>query len=147
MTTLISIDRTSLSLSALTMSDMPPATSGWWVDSRGFGRPEHTKRRTYASDAPWTKGKVLTASVADQSTLPFTFWGMAASTSALYALMDALEAALDQFTYTVTVTDNALARTWTCDPADVRWSDMSLAQSRAMIVMGTVTIPVYPVAS
>jgi hypothetical protein len=140
----ISIDRTALSLAALVIGDTP--ATGLWVPPDGVGRPAKTWRTASAS-SNFTHGEVPTRAVLEQSAQLLTVHAEAASTSALHALQDELEAAVFQFVYDVTVTEDGQARTWTCYPADVAWSDITPGMVAARLSTATLTIPCYPVGA
>lgn len=139
----LSIDRTALGLGPLVFSS--PDT-GLWLNEEGLSRPAKTQRRTYAGESKWVNGSTLVSSVLEQSSLPFTGYAQAATQAELVAMQDEVEEALFQWAYDVTVTENGVARTWACDPADVSWGDFDSGMSAALMVRATVTIPVYPIA-
>lgn len=141
----VSIDRTSLSLSALVINDYPGA--GLWLPEDALQRPAKAQRLTYAADSPFVHGSLLTSAVLLQSSLPMSVKAGAATTAALEDLMDELEAALFQFTYDVTVTVDGSPRVWRADPADIGWGTIDSGEVAARIATASVTIPVYPVSA
>lgn len=138
----LSIDRTSLSLGALVYGN--PST-GLWIPEDGVGRPALERRNEYASQARFLHGSTLVASTLDQGSLPVRLYHQAASTAALVAAQDALEAALGQFTYEATLTVDGVATTWTCDPASIGWGDLDSGMAHAFLAEARVVIPVHPV--
>lgn len=145
MTLSITIDRSSLSLADLSLTDTPGGA--FWLPEDALQRPAKAWRRTYAGSSPWLHGSTLTAAVLEQSTLPFTIYTQAASAAALDMQMDELEAALSQFTYDTTVTVNGVAKTWACDPGDIGWGEVDSGMARVHMARASVSIPVYPIAS
>jgi uncharacterized protein (DUF1786 family) len=140
----LSIDRTVLSLPALVIGANP--ADGLWLPEDGVGRAGKSWRRTVVS-SPEMHGTVQTRAVLEQSSLPYTIYAGADTTAALRAKQDELEAALFQWVFDATVTEDGQARTFECDCADVSWGDFDSGMVRAHIARATVTIPCYPVGA
>lgn len=124
------------------------AANGYKVVYNGLGQPSGLWRRGYAS-SPWVDGATLTSAALEQSVLNLAVWVSADTASSLRTRIDNLTAAVSQFTYTVTVTLNSQAETWTADPADwaldgERWQGSFLARHMQRV---NLAIPVYPIAS
>lgn len=117
MTTAIvgSIDRTSLSLSALTIGQGNGLS--FFVGGVNVGR-RVWRRMTESS--PWVAGEVETAAVLDQSRDPqYDFRARASSESALKTLVASLVTAVEQPTWDLTITVGGTAwPTLTCTRAD-----------------------------
>lgn len=147
MTTQVAIDRSSLSLSDLTIAVSGNGT--YVIDQGGLGRPGKTSRETLATASPFVHGQTVTAVVLEDSSLPLVVRVNAATSSALDTAVTALETALRQFTYTVTVTVDGVAKVWTGRPAAIGTVDglQTYARVAEFYEILTVTIPVYPVAS
>ena len=139
----VSIDRTSLSLSALVITDLPGAT--YRLPEDGMGRPAIAQRRTYAGNSAWLNGSTLISATKEQASLPLVIYTEAASSATLDTQMTALEAALGQFVYNVTVTVDGVAKVWRGDPADISWGEVDSGLVRAKMCRASVTIPVYPI--
>lgn len=141
------ISRTELSLADLTIDSEGFGT--YLVDKAGLGRVGTTPRETFATAPPWLNGRLRTAVVKDESTLVLTVRVQAASSSALDTAVAALEAAFDQFEYTVTKTVDGVAKVYTAYPATIQSTDALTAFERVTAFHEdlSISIPVYPVAS
>lgn len=143
----VSIDRSSLSLAALTISGDGSGTYSLTRD--GLGRPAITARSTYAEDSSDVAGSLLTQAVKEMSSLPLEVLVQAATSADLDAAISALDAALWQFSYQVTVTVDGVAKVYNCGPA--AWApssgkvDHGLAAQFVDVL--TVTIPVQPLGA
>ena len=137
----LSVDRTSLTLAALVLSNDEPS-SGLWIKSAG--RPSRLPRNVYAEQSPYLDGAVLTHSTLDQSSLSFTIAAKAATYADLEALQDEAEAAFGQFVFDATHTVNGVARVWACDRAGISWDPYDPGEVDGAIASGSLTIPVYP---
>lgn len=143
----VSIDRTSLSLSALVIDT--EGFNTYYVDQAGLGRVGRTPRETFATASPWVNGQLRTAVVWDESSLTLTVRTQADSSSALDTAVSALEDALSQFTYTVTVTVDGVVKVWNAYPATWNSTDGLLAVERVRAFHEdlSISIPVDPVSS
>ena len=139
----LSIDRTSLSLTPLVIGNYP---DGLWLPESGLGRPSKQWRRETVRSR-FVHGDVQTQATLEHSSLPFTIYAQAATTAALRTLQDELEAALFQWAFDATGTEDGEALTYACDCADVSWGDFDSGMVRAHIAKATVTIPCYPVGA
>lgn len=140
----VTIDRTALSLTDLVIADDP--TTGLWLQENGQGRPGKLWRRTLVS-SPFGHGSVQTQATLEQASIPLTIYAQAASTAALRTMKATLEAALHQWIYSLTLTEDGQAETFECDCADVSWGDFDSGMTRAHLARATVTIPCYPVGA
>ena len=144
-TVTVSVDRTSLSLSALAITD---DGSTYQIGLDGLGRPGRVWRFTDMPPSSDAHGTEHVAAVLEETTLPLEVIVKAASSSALNTAVDALFAALSQFAYDVTVTVDGVAKTWSAAPAAVApKAAIGPGQVAQFFEVFTVTIPVYPIAS
>lgn len=143
----VSIDRTALSMSALTISG--DGTGTYSLTAKGLGRPAITARSTWFPDSPDVHGSRLRSAVKEQSSLPLEVVVQAASASALDAAVTALSDALWQFSFTTTVTVDGVSKVWTCSPASwaVASGVVEVSHAAAFLEVLTITIPVYPIPS
>lgn len=143
----VTIDRSSLSLSDLVIDT--EGFSTYYVDKAGMGRVGRVPRETFATASPFLHGQSRTSVVWDESSLPLTVRVQASSSAALDTAVSALEDALSQFIYPVTVEVDGVSKVWTAYPATWNSTDGLMTFER---VTGfhedlAITIPVYPVAS
>lgn len=147
MTTTVSIDRSSLSLAALVIDDTTAAP--YMLMGDGLGRPAITWRLLPMPDSNDVHGTEYVAAVKEQSGLPLRVMVKADTAAALDSAVTALEDALSQFTYSVTVTVAGVSKVWSCSPAsyglDVGQVEFWKVQQNYEVL--TITIPVYPIAS
>lgn len=144
-TATVSIDRTSLTLSALAITD-DGAT--YQLKQDGLTRPAITWRLTSVPDSINIHGTEYIGVAKEQTSIPLEVIVKSTTSSALNTAVVALETALSQFTYTVTVTVDGVAKVWTAGPAS--WSfPMPTGPSDVaqFFTLMTVSIPVYPIAS
>jgi hypothetical protein len=147
MTARVSIDRTSLSLSALVIADASTPLATYVLTGSGLGRPAVTWRETYAPDNPYISGRTLLGAVKEQSSLPLEVLVQASTSAALDTAVQELADAVWQFSYDVTVTIDGLAKVWTCTPAAVAPSSGNEVAVKWLqhIDVLQLTIPVYPI--
>jgi hypothetical protein len=141
----VSIDRSSLSLAALVATD-DGAT--YQIQQDGISRPAITWRKLAAPDSADVHGTEYIAAVKEQTSIPLNVIVKSASTSALQMAIDDIEAAISQFSYSVTVTVDGAAKTWAASPAAWSFSTpITPGQVAQFFTLMTITIPVYPIAS
>jgi hypothetical protein len=106
-------------------------------------------RETLATPSPFVHGQFRTAVVWEESSLPLTVRVQASSSAALDTAVVALEDALSQFIYPVTVTVDGVAKVWTAYPATWNSTDGLMAVERVQSFHEdlSITIPVYPVSA
>ena len=138
----VSIDRASLSLAALVIGDQPTA-SGLWLAAAS--RADGDFRRTYAA-SPFSR-RVQTGAILDGSDLGLVIYAQAATSAALTTLRDEVSAALQQFYFPLTVTEDGEAVTYGCDCTNPHWNDHDPGMAAAHLSSATVTIPCYPVGA
>lgn len=143
----VAFSRTSLSLATLTITESE--SGGFWLPEDGIEWPRFGRRKTYAPDSPYLSGRTLLARATDIGTLPLTVYVTAASGSALETLKAALQAAVDQWTYSLTLTVDSAAQTFTaeCVDDDIAWGDLDSGMVKARIARGTFAVPLYPGSS
>ena len=146
-TVTVALDRTSLpgSLAPLAITD-DGAT--YQIGQDGLGRPGRTWRMGSMPDSQDVHGTEYVSAVLEQTSVPLEVIVKAASSAALDAAVDALFDALSQFAYTVTVTVDGVAKSWSASPAMVTpKAPTGPAQVAQFFEVFTITIPVYPVSS
>jgi len=143
----VTIDRTSLSLSDLSITSDNSGT--YTLAQGGLGRPGIAQREAFADDSKWVNGRLRTAVVKEESTLPLIVRVQSTTTSGLATAVSALETALCQFTYTVTVDVDGDSKDWTAYPAAIGAADGLYVPGRVLDHYEdlTISIPIYPVAS
>lgn len=145
--TSVTIDRSSLSLSDLVISDAFDATYQLLRD--GLGRPAITWRMTAAPDSVDVHGTEYLAAVKEQTSLPLKVMVQAASTGALDTAVTALEDALSQFTFPVTQDIDGVTKVWSASPASYGADSGQVVHARVLqhFEVMVITIPIYPIAS
>lgn len=131
----------------LVITDHPDNGDGMWVTEDGITWPSFTMRRTYAPDSKDIGGRVLTAVVPDAGQTSLVVKLKGATPAALIALMDELEAATSQFTYTLTVAIDGVSRSWAADSELPQWGNFDSGQWKARMTTATITIPLNPPGS
>lgn len=147
MTASVTINCSSISAPNIVISDALDAT--YELVREGLGRPAITWRKTAAPDSADVHGTEYVAAVKEQTTLPLKVMIQAASSAALNTALNALEAALSQFSYTATVTVDGVTKVWSCGPA-AYGSESGLIEHAKVLAhydLWTITIPVYPISS
>jgi len=141
----VTIDRTSLSLSDLVIDSEGFGT--YYIDKAGLGRPGTAWDETFADDSPWIDGRVRTAAKKQETTLPLTVRVQAESSAALDTAVAALEAALEQFVYEVTVTVDGVAKTYRAYVGSTIQSTdglIDVERVRGFHEDFAIAIPIYP---
>lgn len=114
-----------------------------------FAPPGRVRRHSYAGDSAYTHGAELVASALQQAVLGLSWMRVGATTEAqIQTSYDEVAAALDQQTYTVTVTVNgAAARVWSADPGSMELAANRLdrVSMQHLVPVYAVSIPVYPI--
>ena len=143
----VTIDRSGLSLADLVIGS--EGFSPYVIAAGGLGRIGRTPRDATATASPFIHGQLRTASVLEESSLPLTVRVTGTSAADLDAKVTALEDALNQFVYTVTVAVNGVAKAWTGYPATVGAVDglTVFERNAAFFEDLAITIPVYPIAT
>jgi hypothetical protein len=139
----VSIDRTSLSLSALVIGDHPDAGT-YWLPEGEFVRPAFAAVHTTANESAYVDGRTLLAVRRDQDELTFTVYARAANSGALETARNALAAALWQYPCPITVTEDGVATVYDGWPSVPRWNDRDSGMTRAHLARATCVVPVNP---
>lgn len=140
----VAFDRTALTLTTLTIANTP--SGSFWLPEDGTEWPRFGRRKEYAPPSRYLAGRTLLASVSDVGTLPLTVYAKAATTTALETLKAELQTAVDQWSYTLTLTVDGAAATYTaeCVDDDIAWGELDSGKVRAHFARGSVAIPLYP---
>lgn len=141
----ISIDRTALALAPLLLS---AADDGTTLGIADYTEPALQWRIGYAPDSAHQHGSVALSAAYQQSMLNFSVGtDQVASEAAARAAITELRTALSQFAYTVTVTTNGVAETWTCDPGSIGAASRTFENLKTFNTVYPVSIPCHPVRS
>jgi hypothetical protein len=143
----VAFDRTSLSLSALTIGTSP--ADDFWLPGDGISWPHFGRRKDRAPASRYMDGPgALLARVADVGTFPLAFYATGDTTADVETNMAALHAAVDQWTYDLTLTVDGAAQTFAAECADdeIAWGDIDSGMVRARIVRGSVVVPLLGVS-
>lgn len=142
--TSVSIDRTSLGKSPLVIGSNGAAP--YSLTDKGLGRPAVTARAN-AVTSPWLHGESVVNVVREQSSIPVEILLQALSEATLELVRVALDEALWQFTYQVTITEGATSKTWRCSPASWGVNDGTVTSANVSghYEVWSVTIPCYPI--
>jgi hypothetical protein len=146
MTLTVTIDRTSLSLSPLVLSGSDDAND---LGITAFQRPGRLARIKYMPDSDDVHGSEAVSMAWQQAVLGFTWVSDRAEDEAdVQAARQELEAALGQFSYTVTTQEgDAAAETWQADPGSMQLAagGRTTSDLEWHNPQWSVTIPVYPI--
>src|SRR5690349_25051354 len=121
----VAFDRTSLSLSTLTIGTSP--TDDFWLPEDGISWPHFGRRKDRAPASRYIAGPgALLARVADQGTFPLSFYATGDTTAEVETNMAALQAAVDQWTYDLTLPVDGAAQSFTagCADEEIAWGDI-----------------------
>ena len=144
----ISIDRTSLpgSLAPLVFSATENDGNALGIES--FTEPGKQARIAYMPDSQDVHGSEPVAWAWQQGLLSWETFADADTEAESRSLLADVVAAVSQFSYTVTVTRNGVADTWSANPGSVvPAGDLTLEELESHNPTYVVTIPVYPIAS
>ncbi len=147
MTTLsVTLDRTTLSLADLVAGSQFSGASAWLPEG-GIAFPKFARRKTRAPASSVLDGDgALLARVAGMGVLPLSVYLGADTDSELWDLREEWQAAVDQWTYDLTLTVASASRTFTAECVDdeIDWGEIDSGMVRARICRGMVAIPLYP---
>lgn len=135
----IAIDRTSLTLADLAISD---DGTGDWSVMPGYAEGSLSADNTFA-ESRWLDGAFLLSTREEMTSLDFTLKANTTSLATFLTNLAVLKTALAQFDYTVDVTEGAATRTFTCWPATWRrmFNSTAMLNGRDYV---TVSIPRQP---
>lgn len=142
MATQVSIDRTSLGKGPLVIRS--DGAAPYSLTAQGLGRPAVSARATSVT-SPWLHGETPTVVVREQSSIPLEVILSALSDATLDLCRDALDEALWQFSYLVTVTEGSTSHTWECSPASYGVVGVEYHNVAEHYEVWTITIPCYPI--
>lgn len=115
-----------------------------WIDEQGLGRPGFSFRKEFAPESSWVAGRQPLSAVLDVSELPVQVYARGASTAALEATMATLEAAVSQWSYTVTLTIDGVAHSYSAECTWPQWGPVDSGEVRAHLARAALSIPVNP---
>ena len=142
----VSIDRTSLSLPPLVLSNDP--TGVYVIPEDALVEPEFDERASFADDSPHVAGSLLTQSVlglGSWACSPLNVHG--ADPADLKANKRALEAALRQFRFEATITIVGAPDTYSCIRGKVSWGTVDSGVTRANMARASITVPCQPLGA
>lgn len=135
-----SIDRTSLSLSPLSIND----GTAYKIVSAG---PGETTWRRESIRSPFTDGEYLIQALKETSSVSLLVKVKGSSFAVLETNLDTLLRAMEQFEFQFTLTIEGMDSTWTCQPADYGPADNDYEKFHMMskLQVYRFIIPKYPV--
>lgn len=140
----VSIDRASLALTPLVITGNPFA-SGLHIPEDAITWPHFDTRREYAPDSKWASGRTLLAAVQDAAELPLTIYAHGADGAALAASKAELEAALAQWSYSLTLTVDSVAHVYNAEIVlGVPWGPIDSGMVAARMARTSFSIPLNP---
>lgn len=142
----VTFDRTVLSLADLVIG-APSPSSDFWIPEEGISYPKFARRKTRAPGPPHIDGPgALLARVSDIGLFPLTVYAGADTDEALWDAREALQAAVDQWSYDLTLEVGDATRTFTAECVDdeIDWGEIDSGMVRARICRGSIAIPLYP---
>lgn len=142
MSTSLTIDRTSLSLSALVIGTNPFGAS-MWLPENGLARFDFDYFRTYAEGSAYAP-RVLLAARLEPISWPGVIYCQAATTSALKAVEDTLAAAVAQWAYDLTLTVDGQTWTVTGEPTLPAFGPVDSGMVAAHVSRAALSIPINP---
>lgn len=110
----LEISRSELNLGPLEIS----TSNGYYVARDGFGPGEQVLRRITA-ESPYVSGRILTHAVKAQETTVINLRVKGNTSNEMWSKIEILQAAVAQFSYTITFNLDGYEKTWRCEPADV----------------------------
>lgn len=138
----LSITRTQLGLAALVIGGNRDELVS--VVGGTIARPARSHRLTYADPSPFVPGSLVTASVAEHTNLAFKLQVLGATDAGVASAVAAVEAALSQFSYRVTLTLRGSSSTWKADAGQLTPDQLTPGDALSQRRVYQVTIPVYP---
>lgn len=132
----VTIGRDDLSLADLTFTGDPAAD--FHVPEDGVRWPRVAMRKVYAPESEFIAGRVKLAQVEGVADYPVTLYAHGDTTAEVVANMDALEAAVTQFEFDLTVTIDGQSRTYRAEGDFPDWGEVDSSMVRAFMAKGTV---------
>jgi hypothetical protein len=141
-------DRAALSLADLTITG--EHGGDLWLPGDGIEWPRFPRRKDRAPASRYLSGPgALLGRVADLGTFPLTVYAGGDTSAEVETNKAIIQAAVDQWSYELTLTVDGAAQTYTAECVDdeIAWGDIDPGMVRARICRGTVAIPLYPGSS
>jgi hypothetical protein len=141
----VAFDRTALSLSTLTVTSTPGGD--FWLPEEGLEWPRFPRRKERSPAVRYLEGDgALLGRARGMGLFPFPIYVGGDTTAEVETNKAIIQAAVDQWTYdlTLTVDGSALAYTAECAEDDIAWGPIDSGMVRAHICRGSLTIPLYP---
>lgn len=132
----LTISRTALSLPDLTFTGDP--SGDFHVPEDGVRWPRLALRKVYAPESEFVPGRTKLAQVAGVADYPVSLYVHGDTTGEVFANMDALEAAVTQFEFDLTVTIDGESRTYRTEGDFPDWGEVDSGMVRAHLARGTV---------
>lgn len=141
----LTFDRSSLSLADLVISTHPNS-GALYLPEGGVTRPVFSTRYTRTPQSAYEDGNGdLLAAVREATDLPVTIYAHGEDTAALEAAKAALEAAVAQWSYDLTLTVDGAAVTYSAEILlDVPWGPVDSGLVRAHMAVASFSIPLNP---
>jgi len=141
----VAFDRTALTLPTLTITSTPGGD--FWIPEDGTEWPRFPRRKERAPAVRYIAGPgALLARVSDLGTFPLTVYAAGDTDGEVWDNREALQAAVDQWMYDLTLTVGSASRAYTAECVDdeIAWGEIDSGMVRRRICRGTVSIPLYP---
>lgn len=132
----VTISRTDLALADLTFSGDP--AGDFHVPEDGVRWPRVAMRKIYAPESEFIAGRVKLAQVEGVADYPVTLYVHGDTTADVFTNMDALEAAVCQFEFDLTITIDGQSRTYRAEGDFPDWGEVDSGMVRAHLAKGTV---------
>lgn len=141
----VALGRSSLSLSTLTITGTPGGD--FWLAQEGISWPRFPRQKDRAPSVRYLDGPgALLARTRGLGTFPLTVYAGGDTTAGVIANQDVIQAALDQWSFSLTLSIDSEDRTYTAECVDdeIDWGGIDPGMVRARICRGTVAVPLYP---
>lgn len=132
----VSIGRDSLSLADLVFTGDP--NGDFHVPEDGVRWPRVAMRKVYAPESEFIAGRVKLAQVEGVADYPLDLYVHGDTTAEIVTNMDALEGAVTQFEFDLTITVDGQSRTYTAEGDFPDWGEVDSSHVRGHMVKGTV---------
>lgn len=139
----VTIDRTSLDLPPLVISDYPDPDAPWYLPEDGVVEPGWSFRTTSAPESAYFPGDQPLAAVLDASTLPLAVYARPVGEATLGQVKAVLELAVAQFRYAITLTLDGEARSWVAFPSWPQWGPLDSGMG-SRLARCSITVPINP---
>lgn len=124
--------------------DGNPFAGAFHIPEDGTEWPRFGMRREYAPPSAFVPGELLLSAVSGPAEWQFTVYAHGDDAAEIAAAMDELEAALTQFTFSVTLNVNGMTRTYPADPDFPDWGEVDSGMARKFLARATVRLQVNP---